>query len=232
MDFDVYCDESRPDLFTSQNPQGQFMVIGSLWLPTASRSALKEALRGVRDAGGVRGEMKWTRVCPSKLDGYKGVVDWFATQGNQVRFRAIVIDRSQVDMSLHEEDAELGFYKFYYQMIHHWILDFNTYHIFCDFKTNKNSRRLTDLKRCLERSNLSSSITQVQAIQADESLFTQLCDVLTGMVSAKLNQNLRAGGAKAALTAHLEARLGRPIAKTPRHEHKFNIFQIDLSGGW
>ncbi len=30
MKFEVYCDESRPDLLRSQQPRAQYMVIGSL----------------------------------------------------------------------------------------------------------------------------------------------------------------------------------------------------------
>ncbi len=67
MKFDVYCDESRPDLLSSSNPRARFMVIGSLWLPRETRGALKSAIH------------------------------------------------------------ELGFYKFYDQLLHHWILDFNEY---------------------------------------------------------------------------------------------------------
>ena len=48
MKFDVYCDESRPDLLGSDHPQGQFMVIGGLWLPTSERmKSLSTRMRGV-----------------------------------------------------------------------------------------------------------------------------------------------------------------------------------------
>lgn len=33
MDFEVYCDENHPELFTSQNPSADYLMIGSLWLP-------------------------------------------------------------------------------------------------------------------------------------------------------------------------------------------------------
>ena len=37
MKFEVYCDESRPDLLSSQKPAAQYMVIGGLWLPADQR---------------------------------------------------------------------------------------------------------------------------------------------------------------------------------------------------
>jgi len=57
-----------------------------------------------------------------------------------MRFRCIAVDREQVNLALHQNDGELGFYKFYYQLLHHWILD-NEYRIFCDLKTNRGRRR-------------------------------------------------------------------------------------------
>jgi len=61
MKFDVYCDESRPDLLASSNPQAQFMVIGSLWLPRETRDPLKSAIHELRNRHRVGGEFKLNR---------------------------------------------------------------------------------------------------------------------------------------------------------------------------
>ena len=60
----------------------------------------------------------------------------------------------------------------------------------------------------------------------------QTADVLTGIAAARLNNNLRAGSAKWELVTHLEQGLGRAIQATYRDEQKFNVFVIDLAGGW
>ena len=42
MEFDVYCDESRPDLFASRrNETGRFMLIGSVWFASEQRDVFK-----------------------------------------------------------------------------------------------------------------------------------------------------------------------------------------------
>jgi hypothetical protein len=41
MEFEVYCDEAHPDLFTSANPKAQFLMIGSLWLPAELRDDIE-----------------------------------------------------------------------------------------------------------------------------------------------------------------------------------------------
>ena len=141
---------------------------------------------------------------------------------------AIVGEVSRVD----EGDGELGFYKFYYQLLQTWIHDFNRYTIFCDHKPNRVEHRLSVLKRCLGHSNISSEVATVQAVPSDEAVLIQAVDVLTGAVAARYNQTLRAGSAKTALVTALEARMGQTIAHTSKAEQKFNVFLINPGGGW
>jgi hypothetical protein len=233
MKFEVYCDESRPDLLGSRNPEANFMVIGSLWLEAERRTEFKRALHEMRNRHHIGGEFKWQKISPSRLNFYLELVDWFIAQGENLRFRCIAVDRRQVNLvQFHESDQELGFYKFYYQMLLHWISDFNEYSIFCDFKKNRIGTRLEVLQRCLSRSNLSSSVPRVQALPSEELVLVQLADVFTGMVSAKLNETLAEGGAKSQVVRQMEAHLCRKIRHTPRGEKKFNVFVIDLQGGW
>jgi len=41
VDFEVYCDESRSDVLCGENAQSRYLVIGSLWMPAASRDLFK-----------------------------------------------------------------------------------------------------------------------------------------------------------------------------------------------
>lgn len=233
MKIDVYCDEAYPDLFSSTKPQAKFMILGSLWLQTDSREGYKQAIHDLRDRYLIGGEFKWRKVTPSKIDFYKSLISWFYDQKDNLRFRCIAIDYSQVDlMKFHDNDQELGFYKFYYQMIHHWIHDFNEYAMFCDFKSNRRRDRLNVLQQCLAHSNLSATIKIVQAVRSKESVLIQLTDLLIGIVSARLNQGTNTSPAKLELLRHLETLLGRKISSTPLNEKKFNVFKINLNGGW
>jgi len=153
MQFDVYCDENRPDLLSSSNPTSQYMVIGSLWLAKEDRKKFKSDIHDLRDRYRIGGEFKWQKVSPSRVEFYKSVVDWFFSRGDRLRYRCIAVDREKVNLHLyHEDDQELGFYKFYYQLLHHWILDFNEYAIFVDFKVNRRRDRLAVLRQCLDLS--------------------------------------------------------------------------------
>ncbi len=232
MDFEVYCDENHPELLTSKNPDAQFLMIGGLWLPSSIREELKQSIWALRKEHDTWGEIKWRKVSSAKLDFYQSLIDLFVSHGEQLRFRCIAINHQDFSENWHEGDHELGFYKFYYQLLHHWILDFNTYSIFCDGKTNRDSTRLPVLKDCLNNANLSAQINQVQALPSKQVVLIQLADLLIGMTSARMNDSLKAGGAKEKLVAHLEMRLNKELTPTYRAENKFNIFKINLQGGW
>jgi hypothetical protein len=229
MDFDVYCDESRQQLFTGKQRAG-CVVLGSVWLETAQREHLKGRLMELRARHQVGGEFKWQKVSPSRLDFYTDLVELFF--GEPIRFRAIVLAAEEMDaVRFHEADNELMFYKFYYQLLHHWILDQNRYRIFVDTKTNRVASRIRTLERVLRNANLTAEILAVQALPSRQLDLMQLADVLLGAVSYAFNEQT-GSTAKAAVVAAIEQHLGHQIEPTPRAQDKFNIFRFRPQGGW
>jgi len=193
MKFEVYCDEANPDVLTSANPRARHLMIGSLWLPEELRNEIKSRVGALRERHQAWGEIKWSKVSPNRRDFYVELIDLFFAYGENLRFRCIAVDRTQLNLALHDNDGELGFYKFYYQLLHHWILDFNTYRIFCDVKSNRDPKRLPVLARCLARANLTSSIDGIQSLPSHEVVLIQLCDLLLGAASSRINDTLRDG---------------------------------------
>ncbi|MDP3842665.1 MAG: DUF3800 domain-containing protein [Oxalobacteraceae bacterium] len=232
MKFEVYCDEANPDVLTSGKPRARHLMIGSLWLSGDLRDEIKNRIRALRQHHNVWGEIKWSKVAPSRQAFFLELADLFIGYGENLRFRCIAVDHTQLNMALHDNDGELGFYKFYYQLLHHWIQDFNEYRIFCDIKSNRDPKRLPVLARCLSRANLTSSINAIQSLPSHEVVLIQLCDLLLGAASSRINNTLNAGTAKEALVNRLESALGRPLMPTHKTEEKFNIFKIRLQGGW
>lgn len=231
MDFEVYCDESGLEALTNKNAH-TYMAIGGIWYPAENRKQFKEQLKAIKEKHSVKGELKWQKLSPKFYRLYKDVIDFFFTT-DYIRFRVILIETAKVDnIKFNNEDAELGFYKFYYQLLHHWIYDFNTYNVFLDLKVNRKNSRLQELAKVLDLSNLTSDIKQVQGLPSEQSLGIQLADILTGLVASKFNEGLHST-AKLGLIKHIEdAYLGKPIAPTPKWEEKFNVFKINLKGGW
>jgi hypothetical protein len=230
MNFEVYCDESGLEALTRKDAHN-YTAIGGIWMPAEFRDTFKAEMNAIKVKHNVKGELKWQKVSPSFLDLYSDLINYFFDKP-ELRFRAIIIESKTVDnIRFNDKDAELGFYKFYYQLLHHWIFDFNRYDIFIDFKVNRNKGRVNVLKKVLDASNLTSDINQVQALHSHQSLGIQLADVLTGMVSAKFNMEI-SSIAKKSLIALAETKLNKLIAPSPKWEEKLNVFKINLRGGW
>ena len=193
---------------------------------------MKQEINVIKGKYGIKGELKWQKLSPVFFELYKEIIDFFFS-ADYIRFRVILIEASKVDhFRFNNQDAELGFYKFYYQLLNHWIYDFNVYDIFLDLKINRNKGRLNELARILNNANLTSEINQVQGLPSEQSVGIQLADVLTGMVAAKFNNEITSH-AKQSLIGYVEdTYLRKPILPTSKWEEKFNIFRINLKGGW
>ncbi len=231
MDFEIYCDESGLEALTRKDAH-LYTAIGGIWIPSENRTNLKEGILAIKAKHGIKGELKWQKFSPAYYQLYKELIDFFFAS-EYIRFRVVLIEAEKVNnIIFNSEDAELGFYKFYYQLLHHWIFDFNAYDIFLDLKVNRNKGRLLELKKVLDNSNLTSDIKQVQGLPSEQSLGIQLADVLTGMVAAKFNNEIKSS-AKLGLISYIEdTYLKKTIAPTSKWDEKLNIFKINLKGGW
>ena len=225
---EVYCDESHPELFVGPRADIAKAVIGSLWMPANFRSTFKEHVTTLREKHRVWGEVKWKKVSPSREAFYVDLIDYFFNQP-ELQFRAIVIDSTKINLErFHSSDAELGFYKFYYQLLHHWINSRNTYTIFCDDKVNRDPRRLLELGTVLAKANRGATVAPLRTVSSSQSAGVQLCDVLLGATQWCANGVTGTSTSKVAVVARIQDRLGHAIAPTLPSERKFNVFNIQL----
>ena len=228
MQYVVYCDESRHDGAAGD----RYMAIGGLWVPHEAKPVLTRKFRDMKRSLGLNGEVKWSKVSTSRLPAYKTLVDFFF--GEDLKFRVIVVDQSKLDVArYHGGDRELGFYKFYYEMLIKWLTKDNQYLILVDFKQNRGADRYTTLRTVLERKLKGIAwITDLTVIDSRQSPLAQLCDILTGAVAASWCQDLETSRPKALLAQHIAGRLGRSslrfVSPAPDFE-KFNIFRIALN---
>lgn len=131
MNFEIYCDESGLEALSRKDAH-LFSGIGGIWFPAEYRSTFKENMLSIKEKHNIHGELKWKKVSPAYLDLYSDVIEFFM-KTPQLRFRVILLESKIIDnYKFNDKDAELGFYKFYYQLLTHWLYDFNTYNIFLD----------------------------------------------------------------------------------------------------
>ena len=224
--YEVYCDESRPESIYSEHREHKFMVIGGIWIDQQDRKQVKNKLDYLKKIHEVHSEFKWSSVSPSKQDFYVDVIDYFFSNP-KIRFRCIVVDSYKIDMGrFHDSDSELGFYKFYYQLIVKWIDGNISYRIYLDDKKNKQNTRLPELKSFLNRASF-GYVDNVLAINSKESVFVQLADLLTGAVGAAYNKSTHSE-AKNKVISRIEEYISSNIQATYANEKKFNVFEIEL----
>jgi hypothetical protein len=229
MEYVVYCDESRHD-GSSRNP---YMAIGGLWVRREEKEALSRRFRDLRREVGLRAEIKWSKVSRGRLDAYKQLVDFFFAE-EAFRFRVIVVDQAKMDLEkFHGGDRELGFYKFYYEMLEKWLEPGNEYLILLDFKQNKGADRYKTLRTILERKVKGKAwITDLTVIDSGHSPLAQLCDMLTGAVASAWCDSLPAGRPKTELADYIAGKCGWTSLKVESPlpaASKMNVFRIRLS---
>lgn len=229
MKIDIYCDESRLEFLESKDDG--FMVIGSLWLAREERDSLKNKIKALKEKHHFNVEIKWTKISYKMLDFYKELVDIFVDYQEFHFFKAIVVDTSKVNFEYHQNNSDIGFYKFYYQVLVHKMNTASSHHdyfIYVDDKTNKVYKPLPLLKKVLNNAIYAGNVKLVEPRDSFENLFIQYVDVLIGLVSYGYNTKEKKG-AKAELYDYACAKLGLLLdKKTQKETEPFNIFEIDL----
>ena len=146
MNYEIYCDESCWEALYDKDSH-LYAAIGGVWIPAEKRQEVKTYIGNLKNKYGLHGEMKWNRICPKSVEMYKELVNYFFDD-EQIRFRAICIKAAEVN---HERfnagNGELGFYKFYFQLIHHWMLMGNSYQVFVGFANKPKSKDIFSPRR-------------------------------------------------------------------------------------
>lgn len=222
--FNLYCDEST-HLIHDGHP---YMLLSYISIAYPQIRLAKEEIKAIKRKFNYTEELKWTNVHSATYKVYAELVDWFFM--NDLEFRAVVVDKSQID----EKRADYSFNDFYFRMyfqLLHTKVDFqNRYNVFLDIKDTCSGEKLEKLKKIM---NYNSSIGTLQFIPSRESVFIQLADVLMGAIN--YNLRIQKGDVKGNVIAKLK--LIEKIKRhsnislnttTPLSRNKFNLFFITL----
>jgi hypothetical protein len=224
-DFNIYCDESR-----YSNDEDPFLVIGAVKCPRDRKRDLVHDLDELKWGQGVGGEFGWKTASQSRGGFYRAVIDWFLAE-DDLRFRCVVANKG----SLWSHDDEDGFYVVYHQLLCHWLVGDNTYHVYLDEKRNSKRWQVDVLKRKTEEyMPKTCSLACVEEVRSRECVLVQLADFLIGCMGYAWNGHADLGkypgGStfKRDLCAHLAKGLGRPTLRfsTWASETKFNVFRF------
>lgn len=222
--FNIYCDEST-HLIHDRHP---YMLLGYVSIAYPQIRIAKEAIKNIKNKYNYKDEFKWTSVHQATYKVYAELVDWFFM--SDLEFRAVVVDKSQIDESRQDYTFNDFYYKMYFQLLHTKVDFQNTYNVYMDIKDTCSSEKLSTLKRIMD---YNSSIGNLQFIRSHESVFIQLADVLMGAI----NYNLRKKKGDVEGRVDTKLKLIEKIQKhsnislncsTPLYRKKFNLFFISL----
>ena len=222
--FNLYCDEIT-HLIHDGHP---YMLLSYISIAYPQIRLAKEEIKAIKRKFNYTEELKWTNVHSATYKVYAELVDWFFM--NDLEFRAVVVDKSQID----EKRADYSFNDFYFRMyfqLLHTKVDFqNRYNVFLDIKDTCSGEKLEKMKKIM---SYNSSIGTLQFIPSRESVFIQLADVLMGAIN--YNLRIQKGDVKGNVIAKLK--LIEKIKRhsnislnttTPLSRNKFNLFFITL----
>ncbi len=201
------------------------------------------------------GWMRWSKL-ENILDGvtrnkslpqeYKKFIDCFFALNNtgHAHFHALIIDTTQIDHSRFSGDKEVGFYKFYYQLLLHSfggayckVKPDNRILVYLDYRNSSYS--LNDLKSFSNmgmKKKFEIGTNPFHAVEPRDSKACQaiqITDVLIGAIGYKKNGfDLIAGAnkGKKELSKYIESKSGLSdfTQSTPKRIQRFTIWNFLL----
>lgn len=220
----IYCDESS-------QLNHKYFVLGAVW-HERDHDDFEETIKQVKAEYCLHSEIKWGKGPrrPGKyFEGYKAVIDKYFQL--PVGFKTLIVDTDKYPLA-HQKfnlgNAELGLYKFYYQLLYTGLIARNptrNYVVKLDSRPNPDNAQIVDLERCInasaERDNFPDmwmdlrnyDCCVVEENDSQQVQGIQIADLLTGMVAARWNGRTT-NPTKLALIDHFESRLGKSL-KTP-----------------
>lgn len=221
--FNLYCDESTH----LEHDNQPYMILSYISTPYPQLKAHNQRIREIKMKHFYKGEMKWSSISKSQYPFYNEIIEYFFM--NNIQFRAIVIDKSQMNHEARNQDHNTFYDKMYYQLLNKKIYPENTYNIYIDIKDTNSYIKARSLKKYLERDYY--NIRNLQVIRSYESELMQLTDVLMGAINYKL-RGLNKVTAKNNIIEKIERACRKPLDQpTYMGEPKFNLFFIDLNHG-
>lgn len=194
MVYHIYCDESRQS-------KDRYMIIGGIIIPLSEVSLFNETMKQYRLEQKMFAELKWSKVSNQKLGEYKRFIDYFFALNNtdKLHFHSIIIDNHQVNhRKFNKGDKELGFYKFYYQLLLHGFGkkycsngENDRFIVHLDYRTTSYS--LNTLKHVLNRgiakkySVKTSPFVSIEPCDSHKSELLQINDIILGAIGFQKN---------------------------------------------
>jgi len=222
--YSIYSDESCH----LENDRNSIMLFGSTWCRESEVTRIANDIRSIKTAFHARGELKWTKVSPSRRDFFHEIVKYFFSE-SELQFRCLVVsNKEKLNHSYYNKGSHDSFYyKMYFFLLRNIIKPSNKYKIYLDIKDTRSQVKiikLTDVLRSNFHDYEHDLIDRIQHIRSSESEILQVTDFLLGAISYKC-RGLSGSKTKTTITESISHFSGLDLThSTPPWEEKFNLF--------
>ena len=220
----IYVDESGH----TGNPDGNNMVLGAIWISLDQLSLFTDAIKTIKKKHNIPShrEIKWTKVSKAKLSYYKDLIDIFFDV-EQVNYRAVVVDKSKIDLEAYAQTRDDFYYKMQYLLIRTIAAKrYGDIRIFIDYKDAWSGVKTAKLAEYLRNTGkLHNKSLTAQPLRSHEVLGLQMSDLLTGAVMyANRLESARKSEAKKVLVRYIEEKASQKLTvSTSPSAEKINI---------
>ncbi len=238
--YHIYCDESR-------QTEERYMALGGILITERRAMELEESVRKFRTECNMHAEMKWGKVSNGKLPEYKKFLDLFfaLNRSNFAHFHCMILDTSKFDhAAFNSGDREVGFYKFYYQLLLHCFgkkfAKIPDARLLVRLDARTSSYPLEQLKSCLNsgmKKKFEIEAAPFHSVEPRDSRdvgLLQMVDILIGAVGYRKNgYHLipSSSPAKINLTEYItqESGLRSLVYNTTKDVRRFTLWNFRLS---
>ncbi len=139
----IFADESNTD-------KSRFMLIGGIWIDELTYQQVITDCKNfkIQYNWSENTKFNWKYISKKTLQQYCQFIDIFFKYNLQ--FNCIILDRKEINLKAENNDPELGFYKFYYQLLRQNSKPDIPYYIYLDRRNNREPTRLETLKNFLK----------------------------------------------------------------------------------
>ena len=204
------------------------MVIGAIYCRDLYLKKIYADIKKIKLSNGFTTdyEIKWTRITRGNLVLAIDLIDYFFNNP-KLRFRAYVIDKSDLDHDNYSQDHDIWYYKMFYKTLEFIIEQGFETNIYLDIKDTKSGKKMFELKRILNLHSNNSGygkVLKIQAMQSKQSQLIQLTDLFIGALRY-INEDFLSSENKTKVVEHLKTKSGQNlISNSTLSNKKFNIF--------
>jgi hypothetical protein len=233
---DIYIDESS-------QTQNRFLILGGLIVPTKHVGAFDEYVRRTRLPELPHGEMKWTKVSPTKLAAYQRVTKAVLRPPpgpfNLIEFHSLAVDTHKLkDKVFNSGSREVGFNKEIFQLCQKFgrIHRFPLFHVYLDQRNTSSStdelRNILNRGVMLKQPERDWPYRRLHFRDSSKCQSLQIVDIMIGAIAFRLNGHYAAPGASLAkreLSDHVLSLVNvRDVTRDTRVRGRFTIWHRQL----